>query len=633
MTGAHDLVSTVLSRERSWLRFNHRVLLQATREDVPLLEKLRFLAIFASNLDEFFAARIYGVFERAQSGGRQEQDEYRTVLAEAYESALQAAEIHEQLRNALTEIGFLLLEPSELTPLERSYFGAYLAEEASPRADLLDPGAISGLSSQALYLAAGRESLDYLVRLPDSLPRVLPVPGRPGAFVRLGPLVRLRSDLFLPEDLPMYEMRVTRLANLDVQRVDWDDLAQAIEDRPEGPATRLEVERSFPWVADVREALGLPEEAAFRLSPPLDHRYLNRLIDVEPPRPNSTPLRYEPIEPRGAPEFQSDPFGVLDERDAAFYHPLDDYAVVEGFVDRAAADPEVDQIRISLYRLGARNPIAEALMRAAEAGKDVAVLLEGRARFDELQNLHWSLLFRAAGIRILPLPLGYKVHAKALYVRRAGRAYVHLCTGNYNPMNGRLYTDISLFSSNAELASDAWEFFTALEGGSPPQLERMRYGIAGRDTMLERIQGEAHPGGHVILKMNHLTDPAIFDALGEAADTGARVDVIARSTLTQHDERFTIRSIVGRFLEHARVAAFRSGGDWEVWVGSADWMPRNFEERIELIFPVLDADIAKRIVDLLLGQMEDDVNAFAMLPDGSHEPRWGGEQNAQLAPL
>ena len=151
------MVSTVLSRERSWLRFNHRVLLQATRDDVPLLEKLRFLAIFASNLDEFFAARIYGVFERAQSGGRQEHDEYHTVLAEAYESALQATEIHEQLRNALTEVGFLLLEPSELTPLERSYFGAYLAEEASPRADLLDPDALSGLSSRALYLAAGRE--------------------------------------------------------------------------------------------------------------------------------------------------------------------------------------------------------------------------------------------------------------------------------------------------------------------------------------------------------------------------------------------------------------------------------------------------------------------------------------------
>ncbi len=627
------MVSTILSRERSWLRFNHRVLLQATRDDVPLLEKLRFLSIFASNLDEFFAARIYGVFERERSGGRQEQDEYRTVLAEAYESALLATEIHERLRHDLTEIGFLLLEPGELTPLERSYFGAYLAEEASPRADLLDPDAISGLSSSALYLAAGRESLDYLVRLPDSLPRLLAVPGRAGAFVRLGPLVRLRSDLFLPEDLPMYEMRITRLADLDVQRVDWDDLAQAIEDRPEGPATRLEVERAFPWVAEVRDALGLPEEAAFRLSPPLDHRYLNILIGEDPPQANPTPLRYAPVEPRGAPDFEADPFGMLDGQDVAFYHPLDDYGAVERFVDRAALDPEVDQIRISLYRLGARNPIAEALMRAAEAGKDVAVLLEGRARFDELQNLHWSLLFRAAGIRILPLPLGFKVHAKALYIRRAGRGYTHLSTGNYNPMNGRLYTDFSFFSSNPELASDAWEFFAALENGVPPRLERMRYGVDARETMLERIRAEAHPEGHVILKMNHLTDPAVFEALGEAADAGAQVDVIARSTLTQHDDRFEMRSIVGRFLEHARVAAFRSGGSWEVWAGSADWMPRNFEERIELIFPVLDAAIAERIVDLLLGQMADDVNAFTMLPDGTHEPRWGGEHNAQLAPL
>ena len=627
------MISTALSRERSWLRFNHRVLLQATRDDVPLLEKLRFLAIFASNLDEFFAARIYGVFERARSGGEPEREEYRIALGEAYESALLATEIHEQLRNALTEVGFLLLEPSELTPLERSYFGAYLAEEASPRADLLDPGALSGLSSRALYLAAGRESLDYLVRLPDSLPRLLSVPGRPGTFVRLGPLVRLRSDLFLPEDLPMYEMRVTRLANLDLDRADWDDLAQAIEDRPEGPATRLEVERAFPWVDAVREALGLPAEAAFRLSPPLDHGYLNTLIDVEPPRPGSTPLRYPPLTPRGAPAFEEAPFAQLDERDVAFCHPLDDYGIVERFVERAAADPEVDQLRISLYRIGARNAIAEALMQAARAGKDVAVLLEGRARFDELQNLHWSLLFRAAGIRILPLPPGYKVHAKVLFVRRAGRGYVHLSTGNYNPANGRLYTDLSLFSARAELARDASEFFSALEKGAPPQLQRMRYGIEGRDAMLDHIRREAVPGGHIILKMNHLADGLIFEALGEAADAGARVDIIARSTLTLHDERFTMRSIVGRFLEHARLAAFRSGGVWEVWAGSADWMPRNFEERIELIFPVLDSAIAKRIVALLQTQLADDVNAFALAPDGTHHPRWGGEVNAQLAPL
>ena len=633
MTDANGAVSTELSRERSWLRFNHRVLLQATREDVPLLEKLRFLAIFASNLDEFFAARIYGLFQSARGGGEPEREEYRTALAEAYESALQAADIHEQLRNALTEIGFHLLEPSELTPLERSYFGAYLAEEASPRADLLDPGALSGLSSRALYLAAGRESLDYLVRLPDALPRLLPVPGRPGAFVRLGPLVRLRSDLFLPEDLPMYEMRVTRLANLDLERAGWDDLAQAIEDRPEGPPTRLEVERAFPWIDEVREALGLPPEAAFRLSPPLDHRYLDTLVETDPPQRETPPLRWPPLVPRDAPEFEADPFALLDGRDAAFYHPLDDYGVVERFVERAASDPDVDQLRISLYRMGERNAIAEALIRAARAGKDVAVLLEGRARFDELRNLHWSLLFREAGIRILPLPAGFKVHAKVLAVRRAGRGYVHLSTGNYNPMNGRLYTDLSLFSAHPDLAGDAEEFFAALERGTPPELKRMRYGEAGRDAMLERIRREALPDGHIILKMNHLADALIFEALREAADAGARVDVIARSTLTLHDERFTMRSIVGRFLEHARLAAFRAGGGWEVWGGSADWMPRNFEERIELLFPVLDASIAERIVALLRGQMADDVNAFTLAPDGTHAPCWGGGANAQLAPL
>lgn len=302
-------------------------------------------------------------------------------------------------------------------------------------------------------------------------------------------------------------------------------------------------------------------------------------------------------------------------------------------MERAASDPEVDQLRISLYRMGERNAIAEALIRAARAGKDVAVLLEGRARFDELRNLHWSLLFREAGIRILPLPAGYKVHAKVLAVRRAGRGYVHLSTGNYNAMNGRLYTDLSLFSAHPDLAGDAEEFFAALERGTPPELKRMRYGEAGRDAMLERIRREALPAGHIILKMNHLADALIFEALREAADAGARVDVIARSTLTLHDERFAMRSIVGRFLEHARLAAFRAGGGWEVWGGSADWMPRNFEERIELLFPVLDASIAGRIVALLRAQMADDVNAFTLAPDGTHAPCWGGAANAQLAPL
>ena len=626
-------MSVNLSRERSWLRFNHRVLLQTQRDDVPLLEKVRFLAIFANNHDEFFAARVYRSLDRAMLAEPEGQAEYRTLMAEAYASAVEATEIHERLRADLAEAGFYLLEPSELTPLERSYFGAYLAEEAAPRADLLDPGALAELSSRGLYLAAGRESLEYLVRLPESLPRLLRVPGRDGAFVRLGPLMRLRSDLFLPEDLPMYEMRLTRLANLDLERADWDDLVQAIEARPEGRATRLEVERNFPWIDEVLEALDLPPEAAFRLSPPLDHRYLTTLIGGVPARGDTDGLVFPRVRPRRRRNFERDPFGYLDQGDIALYHPLDDYGTVERFAQLAAEDPAVDQIRISLYRIGASNSIADALITASKRGKDVAVLLEGRARFDELQNLHWNLHFRQAGIRVLPLPFGYKVHAKAFFVRRNGKGYVHLGTGNYNPANGRLYTDLSLFSADPQLVSDTEAFFTALEAGEPPALEVMCYGVEARRQMSQRIEAEGVPGGHVILKMNHLADPEILRSLQRAAAGGARIDIIARSTLTLYDETFNMRSIVGRYLEHARIAAFRAGGRWDVWAGSADWMARNFDDRIELLYPVVDPAIAAKVVRLLRRQLRDDTNAFVLHPDGSHEPRWGGAHDSQRARL
>lgn len=622
-----------LSRESSWLRFNHRVLLQTRRPDLPLLERVRFLSIVASNHDEFFSARIYRALERSTTGGLKEQTEYEALLSEAYETARQASESHERLRSELAEIGLHLLEPSQLTDYERSYFSAFLAEEVAPKADLLETANLSELSSRALYLAAGRENLEYLVRLPESVNRLLPVPGRRGAFVRLGPLVRLRSNLFLPEQLPMYEMRPTRLANLDLERADWDDLAQAIETRPEGRVTRLEVETSFPWIAEVSNVLGIPAAAAFRLPPPLDHRYLDGLAGQKPSQPPERPLRFPPLKPRRKRSFERDPFGHMDSRDTALYHPLDDYGTVERFARTAAKDPEVDQLRISLYCLGKRNVIAESLIEAANAGKDVAVLLEGRARFDELQNLHWSVLFRRAGVKILPLPSGSKVHAKAFLVRRSGKQYLHLGTGNYNPVNGRLYTDLSLFTSDPDLAADTEEFFSALEKGEAPRPTVMRYGIAARNEIVRSIAGEANPAGHIILKLNHLTDPTVLTALTAAAEAGARVDLIARSTLTLYHDKMNQRSIVGRFLEHSRIAAFKADGAWEVWAGSADWMPRNFEERIELIFPLRDPRIAGRVIRLLRKQLADDVNGFVLRPDGTHEAVWGGQLNSQLVPL
>jgi polyphosphate kinase len=325
-----------------------------------------------------------------------------------------------------------------------------------------------------------------------------------------------------------------------------------------------------------------------------------------------------------------DPFARIEKRDLILYHPNDDYAAVVRFLEAAARDREVDQVRMTMYRIGRDNALAQLLIEAAEAGKDVAVFLEGRARFDELDNLYWKLRFQAAGVRMMPYP-PRKVHAKALYVRRAGRGFLHLGTGNYNPANASLYTDLSLFTADRALTLDAAEFFAALDDERLPDLQVMRYGGAARDDMIALIRAECHEQGHVILKVNHLTDPAVLTALREAAEAGARVDLIVRSSLTLLHEAFHMRSLIGRHLEHARVVAFRNGGDWLVWAGSADWMARNFDRRLELLFPLLDVKARARALKILRRQLHDDRNAFLLLADGSHRPIWGGEHDAQTA--
>jgi len=310
------------------------------------------------------------------------------------------------------------------------------------------------------------------------------------------------------------------------------------------------------------------------------------------------------------------------------FHPYQDYRAVEAFAWAAANDPKVEAIRATLYRLGRENGVAEALISAAKAGKDVAVLLEARARFDELLNLYWSLRFRKAGVRVLPLP-AKKVHAKALWVRRGRRAYAHLGTGNYNALNGSLYTDLSLFTADPKVTKEVAAFFRALEARHAPAPTLIKTGPAIREALLEAIQGEAHKKGQIILKFNHLTDPTILAALEEAAEKGARVDLIVRSTLTLLHPKFHARSLVGRYLEHARVAAFKNKGKWTVWAGSADLMPRNLDRRYELFFPVLDPEAKRQVLRLLKSQLKDDVNTFILYHDGSQKALWKGKHNAQ----
>jgi polyphosphate kinase len=609
------------TQELSWLQFNRRVLDQTRRPDFPVLERLRYLAIWASNLDEFFAARVWRPFLEGRG-----TDAYAALLRDVRSQIEDATRTYQRFLPELERLGIRIVSVSELTNEERLYFGAYLAEEVAPRTDVIRAEALREVRSQALYFASGTASLQHLIRLPDSVPRLLAIPGREGTYVRLGELLRLRPDLFLArKDARLHELRAVRLAASDQTPIDWSDLPVALENRLDGSVSHFEVERGFPtfWSEWVRLALGLRAEEVMQVVPPLDLRFVSTI--VESARGCD---RFPPLEPQRRPGFAAAPFSCVDEGDVLLFHPYESYEDVEAFARAAADDPKVTAVRATLYRVGDDNVLATSLITAARAGKDVAVLLEGRARFDELTNMEWALRFRNSGVRVLPLS-DKKVHAKVYWVRRGGVEYLHIGTGNYNTMNGRLYTDFSLFTRDSRLTSDAKAFFDALEAQTTPDLRVMRTGAGIRKLLLDRIRAEGHVGGHVILKFNHLTDTEVLAALDESGRRGARVDLIVRTTLTQVTPFMHARSIVGRFLEHARVMAFRGQGGWDVWAGSFDAMPRNFERRYELLFPVMDPGAKRAIMAELEAQLRDDVNAFELKSDGTQEARWGGHFDSQ----
>ncbi|WP_105317319.1 phospholipase D-like domain-containing protein [Thermus tenuipuniceus] len=600
--------------EASWLQFNRRVLLQTERPDFPLLERMRFLAIWSRNLDEFFAARIAKPFWEKRGS-----QDHRALLEEAHAQARLAYQRYQALlREAHPRLE--VLEPQDLDEEDWLYFRVYLAEVVAPKTDLIPWEAAADVSHGALYFA----SETHLVRLPQDLPRLLPVPGQEGAYVRLGALMRARADLFLPEEGPLYEFRVLRLLESERARADWDELAQSLEARQEGTPTLLVVEEGFPeaWLKALRQTLDLLPQEVFAVPPPLNLSLVERLVAEGPKE-----WRFPPRKPERPRRFLKRPLAHLQDGDLLLYHPFADYGAVERFAEEALA-PQVAEVWATLYRIGEENPLAEALLQAAKAGKRVHVLLEGRARFDELLNLHWYLRFLRAGVEVLPLP-ERKVHAKALLLlTHDGRGYAHLGTGNYNPQNGRLYTDFSLFTARLEVVKEVWAFFQAMREEKVPELSLLRTGEAIRRLLLEEIARESHPKGRILLKLNHLTDPQVLEGLAQAAEAGARVDLLVRSTLTRLHPGFRAKSLVGRFLEHARVAAFGAGGNLRVYLTSADAMPRNFQNRFELLFPVLDKEARRQVLKVLKRQVRDDRNSFLLTPTGEVR-RWGGKYDAQ----
>ena len=387
------------TQELSWLQFNRRVLEQTRRPDFPVLERLRYLAIWASNLDEFFAARIGRPFLEGRG-----TEAYAVLLAEVRSQIGEATGAYQRFLPELERLGIRIVSVSQLTREERLYFGAYLAEEVAPRTDVIRAEALRELRSQALYFASGTASLEHLIRLPDSVPRLLAIPGRDGTYVRLGELLRLRPDLFLArKDARLHEMRAIRLVASDQTPIDWSDLPVALEGRLDGRVSHFEVERGFPtfWSEWIRLALGLRSEEVMQVVPPLDLRFVSTLVEGARDRE-----RFPRLEPRRRHGFARSPFSRLDRRDLLLFHPYDSYEDVEAFARAAAEDPEVTAVRATLYRVGDDNVLAASLIAAARAGKDVAVLLEGRARFDELTNMEWALRFRNSGVRVLASPTG-----------------------------------------------------------------------------------------------------------------------------------------------------------------------------------------------------------------------------------
>jgi len=654
-----------LDRELSWLEFNHRVLEEARDTSVPPLERLKFAGITASNLDEFFmvrVARLRHEIDEAAEAGDPAKPEIVLQLAKVSERAhrlvddLYAAVVQEILP-ALAANGVRVLALSDLSETQRASVSRYFRNEVFP---VLTPLAIDWsrpfpmLANLRLNLAvllatpsapndAEPETRVAVVQVPGGLSRLVRVPGSDApAYVWLEDLIRAHIDLLFPgqaiEDAAPF--RITRDSELELDDEGGRDYLKEIEEelkkRQRSRIVRLEVEAGIG--ANLLDAivrrLSVSEADVYRISGPIDPRPLQALLEL----PGLDELRDPPIRPVHVltAEEQQNLFAVLDERDVLLHHPYDSFDPVVALVQRALEDPDVLAIKQTLYRTSGDSPVVQALMRAAESGKQVTVVVELMARFDERSNISWARRLERAGAHVLYGIRGYKVHAKiCLVVRRTPRGirrYVHLGTGNYNNLTARVYTDFGLLTSDARIGEDASAFFNALTGYSdPPRMKKLVMAPFDlRRRFLELIAREQHraesgQAAEIRAKMNSLVDPEIIRALYDASRAGVRIRLNVRGIccmrpgLTGKSDRVEIVSIVDRFLEHARIFHFRNGGDDEVYLSSADWMPRNLDRRIELLYPVESEECRQKVLHVLDVMFQENVKGRWLQADGTYK--------------
>ncbi len=659
-----------INRELSWLKFNERVLEEALDPSLPLLERVRFLSIYGSNLDEFFMIRVSGLRRQLNTGVLEAPPDGMTPgeqIAAARADLLPALQScyacwKDDLMVKLREAGIKVLGYGDLKGKQRKLLRSYFTREVFPVLTpiVFDPGHpfphISNLSINLAVALKDPVQGERFARLkvPQSFPRLLRIPDEDRAeryerlgleevtaanFVWLEEVVAANLDLLFPgvEVLAVHPFRITRDADMDIEEDEASDLLSAmseyVAERRFGSTVRLEIDEAMPKSIEeiLVQNLRLKPYQVYRTPSPIGIADIAELIKVERPE-----LKFAPFAPITPPALSTEEniFSVIRRKNVLVYHPYDSFAPVVNFVREASVDPDVLAIKQTLYRVGPNSPIVDALMRARDADKQVAVLVELKARFDEQNNITWARALERAGVHVVYGVVGLKTHCKVCLVvrreREGMRRYVHLATGNYNPITARVYTDVGLFTCDPDIADDVSDLFNALTGISRKRDYRkiLVAPVGMREGIVQRIEREiaAHRDkgeGRVVFKINALTDRAIIDALYAASQAGVRVELQIRGICCLRpgvpglSENIAVTSIVGRFLEHARIFYFRNGGNDEILVGSADLMSRNLDRRVETLFPVEDARLRVALRDdILFVHLADSAKARRLRPDG-----------------
>jgi polyphosphate kinase len=678
MADAPDLSdpSLYINRELSWLAFNQRVLAQAKSNAHPLLERVKFLAIAANNLDEFFMVRVATLarqrragFEAAAPDGLTPGQCLTMVRARAEEMLREIAECWDNtLEPMLRDEEITIVQPADYTPEVQQYLEDYFSQSVCPVLTPLafDPGHpfpyISNRSKNFAVVVKGDGRTRFArVKVPDVLPRFVPVPpllaGRRGlTFALLEDVIRLNLGQLFPgvDVVDAHLFRVIRETDIVLQEEEAVDLLESVDqglrEIRHGPLSLLQVDAEMPArVLDILiDNFEIEREVVFRSSARLGFADWSALTGVDRPKLKDAAFVSRTIWHR------HDAEGIFEHiryRDTLLHHPFDSFATFEAFLDAAVDDEHVVAIKMTLYRVGNKSPLVERLMAAAEAGKQVAVLVELKARFDERSNIGWASRLEESGVHVVYGIMNLKTHCKlCLVIRKEGDAiqrYVHIGTGNYNRATAQVYTDFGLFTANPRIAADASELFNYLTGYS----KQTRYRelivapVTLRDRLTALIEREAEhqqagrPAG-IIIKNNAISDPGMIQVLYAASRAGVPVHAIARGICCLRpgipgvSDTIQVRSIVGRFLEHSRVYYFENGGKPVVYLGSADLMERNLDRRVETLCPVLDPDIARFIRETILeAYLFDTERASVLRADGSYEPAIAGAASVDAQQL